>query len=160
MDEIGNISKYALFLIHPDGLIDKALIDEREFHMQYYYGLIKNSKRLQKIVKKTNVYLPEEESESKYVLTYELDSKLAEKGIISIHNLFPDKEVMEELNAHIQQYYIALPQDFSKEQKIIFKNIIDNNDLSESWFAISDIDNKLKEISYDDVLCLINNKRK
>ena len=76
---VHKIKDYAIILIYPDGSIDKILADKRKFHMEYYMSLIEESKRLQEIVKKHNVSLPRDIKEAKLMLTYELDTKLAEE---------------------------------------------------------------------------------
>ena len=87
--ELENIKKYALILIYPDGYIEKVKRDDRQFHMEYFIELAENAARFKEIINQKNIYIPDKE-EAIFMLTYEIDYKLAKDGIIVIHNLFLD----------------------------------------------------------------------
>ena len=71
-----DIDLYAVFVIYPNGMIEKIKKDNRFFHMEYMVSLVNDSKKLTKLVKKNNIYLPEDDMEIKCTLTYELDITL------------------------------------------------------------------------------------
>ena len=161
MKNSDDIRTYAIIIIYPDGVIEKAKIGTRIFHMEYIADMIKSSHRLKRAIKRQNVYIPKDEEEIKYMLSYDIDKSLAKEGIIIIHNLSLDKEVKEEIEDWSRNYYISMPTELSEKQKSIFASICDNCDISSSWFAAySAIEDDLVEITFDEMKASINGKAK
>ena len=156
---IDNLDKYALIFIYPNGVIDKILIDDRAYHMQYYMGIINKSSRLQEIIKRNNIKLPKDENEAIYMTTYDIDTILAKDGIIVFHNLFPNQDLMKELDLVFQNFFITLPNELSIEQREIMNNLINKNNFINSWYGKYD-NGKLIDIKYDEFKEMIINKIK
>ncbi len=156
---IDNLDKYALIFIYPNGVIDKILIDDRAYHMQYYMNVINKSRRLQEIIKRNNIKLPKDENEAIYMTTYDIDTILAKDGIIVFHNLFPNHDLMKELDLEFQNFFITLPNELSIEQREIMNNLINKNNVINSWYGKYD-NGKLIDIKYDEFKDMVINKIK
>ena len=157
--ELDNIKKYAIILIYSDGQIEKVKADGRKFHMEYFFTLNNQSTRLNQIIKQANVYMPDDEITAKLLLTYELDEALARNGVITIHSLFLDEEIREEIEDYSCDYYISMPSELSDKQQEIMNDIIHNYDMKECWYARL-IDDKLDDIEYEDMKSMLSSKIK
>ncbi len=160
-DMINNLKYSSLLLIYPDGYIDRVNINRKVLHMDYFIDLCKNSTRFQEIIDQENINMPKNISLSENILTTDVDTKLAKKGIVVLHNLFilevlKNDEMID--NAPLL-FYISLPDNLSINQKEIMNNLINKYDLSCCLYAIFN-DFELVDISYDDILKRFNEKTK
>ena len=149
---MNNLETYAIILIYPDGLIENIKLDKRRFHMQYFLSLAKESKRLEGIINSKKIQMPKNDINATLMLTYEIDEKLAEEGVIAFHNLLIDDETLND-------FYITVPNKLSDEQNSIMKSIIENYDMSKSWYGILE-QSHINDTTYDEIIRLINNKTK
>ena len=156
--ELNNIESYAIILIYSDGSIENIKADNRKFHMEYFLTMINNSNKLKEIIDNSGSYIPDEE-EAKLMLTYEIDTKLAQNKVIAIHNLFFDEEAREDIDDWQKDYYISFPSELTDIQKEIILATNNKYDLSSSWFCKLQ-DNKLIDISYLEMLELLKSKIK
>lgn len=159
MNDLDNPQKYAIILIYPDGMIDKIARDEKIFHMEYFIELSHHSKRLNNFIKHQNILMPKDTFEAKMMRTIEIDTKLANHGVITIHNLFLDQDVRDEIEDWEKDFYITMPHELSENQKEIIKDFIDNYDMSNNWFGIYNND-KFDDATIDEVMSMIQKKGK
>lgn len=153
------IDDYVIIVVYPDGRIEKIMKDDREFHMEYMVDLINHSEGLTRIAKENDVFIPDDEFEIKFSVTYTLDAELAKAGVITFHNLIIDLDVVSKINDWKKLFYITLPNELSDSQKQILNDITSNYDFSECWFGVYR-NNVIENIEYDELLGMIKNKTK
>ena len=143
-------------VIYPDGNIETISKDDRNFHMEYMKSLIDSSERLRKIIDDKKIYLPNDIDEIRYMLSYELCTKLIEEGLIVINNLCIDKSYLDD-EIFDEFYNIYLPKELTDEQVIVFKDLLNENNMVDSVYGILQ-DNEMVDITYNEAMDIINNK--
>lgn len=158
MEEINDINLYASIMIYPDGHVEKIEKDSRIFHMEYLIGLINKSQRLKKIIRDNNLYIPDNKLDIQCTLTTEYDKEITKNGIIILYNILID-DPMEYDDTCDTLFHVKLPAVLTDTQKIILSSIMNNFEMSNSYYGIYQ-DNKIVDIEYGEVQSLTSNKTK
>lgn len=137
---MANIKDYAIIVIYPDGSYEGNTIDNYDCHMQYLILLANNSRRLKEIFKNNNIELSVK-SEKAIEPTYSADLKLAQEGIIVLHNMELDDETLS-------GFYISTPQFINNNQRQSLNRLLDGFDMCDSWFGYLK-DGELVDVSFD-----------
>ena len=155
---LDNINSQAIFLIYPDGTIETIERDSRNFHMEYMVELLEKSEKLHELVKESNIHIPTDENEIKYLVTLELDTLLAQYGIISFHNILIDS-VFENQEYADTMFSVIMPSSLTDKQKEVLANIFKKYNMTESWFGVYQ-DNQIIDMEYNEVKERLDSKTK
>ena len=138
-----NLKKYAIIVIYPDGTVEKNKLNKYDPHIQYLYALMEKSNRLQEAAKKTNITIPNN-YKTLTIPTDALDKKLANVGLVILHNFLIDDETLED-------FYVTTPHELTDIQKEILNQIFDGSESYRGIFATIDDDGDLVDIQDEDV---------
>ncbi len=122
------MNEIAIMLIYPDGYISIVPVGNVGWHMECYQELFKTTERFARVIRDLKLYPEIADIGS----TYKVDCKLAQNGIISIHNhnLMSRSEYEQFLKEERPYFRIHTPEEKTDKQKeildVIYSELCDD----------------------------------